>query len=338
MQGMIESILPGKMLVVFFHPLQYVPSWFPGAGWKRKLEHLAEMNEDLRLRPFKDTKERIATGIASSGTVNIATELMRDLPDSDKPEYGHEEELAQDATAISYLAGADTTISSALAVFLALAMNPEVQSKAQAQIDAVIGTERLPTVDDLDRLPYIRAFVKEIGRWHSVTPLALPHVSEKEDIFNGFRIPANTIVFPNTWAVMHDPNVFESPMEFKPERYLDKDGELDPSVLDPEAAAFGYGRRICPGRHFSNESLTLMAASVLATFDIQPPMDETGNPAPLPLSVTPTSIATPRPFQCQIKARSQESLALMLRLIASYSRSVLELMQMTSRECHVSDV
>jgi cytochrome P450 len=66
------------------------------------------------------------------------------------------------------------TISSALAVFLTLAMNPEVQRKAQAQIDEVVGTDRLPNFTDLDRLPYVQAFVKEIGRWHSVTPLGGP--------------------------------------------------------------------------------------------------------------------------------------------------------------------
>ncbi|KAH6893745.1 cytochrome P450 [Coprinopsis sp. MPI-PUGE-AT-0042] len=309
-QGMIESLQPGKMLVGLFHPLQYVPSWFPGASWKRKLGELAAMNEDLRSRPFQDTKDRITQGTVFNGTVNVAAELIHDLPDASRPEYAYEEEISQNATGIAYLAGADTTISSALAVFLALAMNPNAQRKAQSQIDEVVGRDRLPTFHDLERLPYVQAFVKEIGRWHSVAPLALPHVSEKEDIFNGYRIPANTMIFPNTWAVMHDPNVFESPTEFKPERFLDKSGQIDPSVLDPEAAVFGYGRRICPGRHLSTETLSLMALNVLASFDIQPAIDEAGKPLPLSLSVTPTFISTPHPFQCQIKPRSQQHLSL----------------------------
>ncbi|KAH6893746.1 cytochrome P450 [Coprinopsis sp. MPI-PUGE-AT-0042] len=312
--GMMESLLPGNMLVGLFSPLRYVPSWFPGAGWKRKLERLAEMNQDLRTRPFQDAKDRIAQGTASNAAVSFATELVRDLPDSGTPEHAHDEELAQSATAISYLVGADTTGSSALAVFLALAMYPDIQRKAQAQIDEVVGADRLPTFDDLERLPYIQAFVKEIGRWHSVTPLALPHVSDKEDIFNGYRIPASTMILPNTWAVMHDPNIFDSPMEFRPERYLDKSGKLDPSVLDPEAAAFGYGRRICPGRHFSTESLALMALNVLASFDVQPATDEAGQPIPLSLSVTPTVTSTPKPFQCQIKPRSQQHSSLIRAL------------------------
>jgi hypothetical protein len=70
--GMIESLLPGKMLVGLFHPLQYVPSWLPGAGWKRTLEGLAAMNEDLRLRPFNDTKVRVV----SASDVRCRTTLL----------------------------------------------------------------------------------------------------------------------------------------------------------------------------------------------------------------------------------------------------------------------
>ena len=80
---------------------------------------------------------------------------------------------------------------------------------------------------------------------------------------------------------MHDPEVFEDPLEFKPQRYLMRDPatqqlKIDPAVVSPESAAFGYGRRICPGRHLSAQSLTLMTASLLAVFDIKAPKDASG--------------------------------------------------------------
>ncbi|KAJ2934396.1 hypothetical protein H1R20_g2705, partial [Candolleomyces eurysporus] len=81
----------------------------------------------------------------------------------------------------------------------------------------------------------------------------------------------------NTWAFMHDLEVFEKPMEFMPERYV-KDGKLNTGVRDPESAAFGYGRRICPGRRLSNDAIFILAASMLAAFNITPPKDESGNP------------------------------------------------------------
>jgi hypothetical protein len=84
---------------------------------------------------------------------------------------------------------------------------------------------------------------------------------------------------------MHDPDTFEDPFEFKPERYL-KEGKIDPSVPDGEQAAFGFGRRLCPGRHFSNDTLFLFTASLLSTFFIEAPKDEAGNSIHLELKVT----------------------------------------------------
>jgi len=106
-------------------------------------------------------------------------------------------------------------------------------------------------------------------------------------------------------AILHDPEQYPEPHEFKPERFL-KDGVLDPTVQDPDSAAFGFGRRyvlhlkklredtlteintprICPGRHLSNNSLYAVVSSVLAVFDIKPPLDEDGKPSKLNTDVT----------------------------------------------------
>ena len=84
---------------------------------------------------------------------------------------------------------------------------------------------------------------------------------------------------------MHDAKVFEDPSEFNPDRYL-RDGQIDQSVPDADQAAFGFGRRICPGRHFSADTLFLFVASLLSTFTVEPPKDEAGNPIPLEFRVT----------------------------------------------------
>jgi cytochrome P450 len=85
---------------------------------------------------------------------------------------------------------------------------------------------------------------------------------------------------------MHDAARFDDPLEFKPERYL-KDGKPNPDALDPEAASFGYGRRICPGRHLSNESLTYMTASLLSVFNVVSAKDAGGNEIPARLQTGP---------------------------------------------------
>ncbi|KAJ2925021.1 hypothetical protein H1R20_g12083, partial [Candolleomyces eurysporus] len=164
-----------------------------------------------------------------------------------------------------------------MALVFALAAHPRAQKKAQEEIDRVIGHDRLPCLSDRENLPYVAAVVKEISRWHSVVPLGLSRASAQDTVYNGYFIPKGTYIMMNTWAFMHDPEVFENPMEFIPDRYL-KDGKLVPGPRDPEVAAFGFGRRICPGRHLSNDAIFIVAASLLAVFDISPPKDESGNP------------------------------------------------------------
>ncbi|KAG2021091.1 cytochrome P450 [Coprinopsis cinerea AmutBmut pab1-1] len=93
------------------------------------------------------------------------------------------------------------------------------------------------------------------------------------------------MILPNSWAVMHDPDTFKDPLEFRPERYLKSDGKLDTSVLDPDVAVFGYGQRKCPGRHLSNEALTYTIVCLLTVFEIKPSKDELGNDVPMELKV-----------------------------------------------------
>lgn len=85
--------------------------------------------------------------------------------------------------------------------FLAMTVFPDVQKKAQEEIDRVIGGNRLPVNADRSQLPYIEAIMKETHRWHQVLPMCLPHYSVEEDVCRGYRIPKNSILLPNNWSV-----------------------------------------------------------------------------------------------------------------------------------------
>lgn len=85
-----------------------------------------------------------------------------------------------------------------------MASYPEVQKKAQAELDAVVGQHRLPEISDRDSLPYLSALTKECLRWRSVVPLAFPHRSVEDDVFRGYFIPKGTLVIANTWYVPVD--------------------------------------------------------------------------------------------------------------------------------------
>ncbi|KAH6906085.1 cytochrome P450 [Coprinopsis sp. MPI-PUGE-AT-0042] len=304
----MEYSAPGKLLVSTFPSLQYLPSWFPGTGWKQPVEALRSSSGRVRSKPYIDLKQRMREGI--QGDYNVGEQLIAALPNEDDPAYRYEDDLAQNVAAINFLGKLeqDTTVSSALALILALAMHPEVQKKAQKEIETAVGPERVPSFEDLERLPYIQAIVKEVSRWHTVIPLGVPHAATNNDDLNGYRIPC--------WAIMHDPNVFEDPMEFKPERYF-KDGKLNKDLLDPMDVAFGYGRRICPGLHLSNAGLAMMVASMLAFFDVKQVIGPDGKPIPLKYEFESDSslFVLPAPFDCDIVPRSTRHAQIVQTLI-----------------------
>ena len=80
-----------------------------------------------------------------------------------------------------------------------MAMYPEVQKKAQEELDRVVGSARLPEFEDRESLPYLNALIKELFRWHPITPIAVPHRTVADDIYNGYFIPAKTIIAVNVW-------------------------------------------------------------------------------------------------------------------------------------------
>jgi len=194
-----------------------------------------------------------------------------------------------------------------------MAMYPEVQKRAQAEIDAVIGTSRLPDFSDQSSLPYVTAITKELLRWKIVVPLGLAHSNTTEDIYDGYYIPKGTVFMVNVWSILHDPAIFPDPEAFIPERFL-KDGQLnvDPSILDPATVAFGFGRRICPGRHLAENSLFIIVSSVLAAFNIAAPLDADGKPVELAGDVTVGFLSYPVPFKCRITPRSVQATDLVL--------------------------
>jgi cytochrome P450 len=159
-----------------------------------------------------------------------------------------------------------------------MAIHPETQKKAQKEIDQLLEGEHLPTLADQDDLPYVSALIKEIYRWHTPAPISAPKALTEDDIYKGYHIPKGATVIENIWAILHDPSVYPEPHVFNPERFL-KDGKLDRSVRDPEDRVFGSSRRICPGRHFANRTLFLRIATVLATFNIEPGVNERGEVA-----------------------------------------------------------
>lgn len=186
-----------------------------------------------------------------------------------------------------------------------MTLHPEAQAKAQAELDAVVGTDRLPSFADRVRLPYVDALVKEVFRWQPVGPLGVPHRTTADDVHDGFFIPKGSIVFANIWKMLHNGQTYADPMAFAPERFLGAAPEQDPRDL-----VFGFGRRVCPGKQLAMASVWLACATSLCTFSITKARDEHGAEiTPVP-EMTSGTISHPKPFQCEIKPRSARAEAL----------------------------
>ncbi|KXN92110.1 O-methylsterigmatocystin oxidoreductase [Leucoagaricus sp. SymC.cos] len=290
--GFSKASIPGRFLVDSFPIMKYIPDWVPGTGWKKFAEHYRELNKLVVIEPFEDVKRRMVEGTA---VPSVALSLISELPEKGDPGREEEETVVRDVAAVSYLAGADTTVSTVLSFFLAMCLYPDVQKKAQSELDQVLNG-RLPEFNDRPSLPYINAIVKEASRWYLVLPLALPHSTSEDDIYDGYFIPKGTIVIGNAWTILQDPEVYPDPEHFIPERFL-KDGQLDPDVQDPIVAFFGFGRRICP---------------VLTVFDVVPEVREDGKPVVVKPEFGGDVFSRPLPFKARIKPRSKEAMELIL--------------------------
>ncbi|PPR01466.1 hypothetical protein CVT24_001870 [Panaeolus cyanescens] len=300
MDGIKQAGHPGAFLVDLIPAMKYIPEWFPGATFQKKAARWRQITQDMTNKPFEYVKEQMKNGTAIPC---ISTKMIDQLPDENDPSRAEQEQLAKRTASAAYLAGADSTLSAVKTFFLAMILYPEAQRRAQEELDSVL-CGRLPEFSDRDSLPYINALVNENLRWKLVTNVGFPHVASQDDEYNGYFIPKGTLLIANAWAALHDPEVFENPDEFLPERYLDKDGQLDHSVRSPSVAAFGFGRRKCPGRHFSNDGLFMMIASTLAVYNILPPLDSNGKPCQLTAEFTSEVVSTPLPFECRIVPRS----------------------------------
>ncbi|CAL5081649.1 unnamed protein product [Urochloa decumbens] len=162
------------------------------------------------------------------------------------------------------LGGSDTAAVTIEWAISELIKNPRSLDKATEELDRVVGRERLVTERDLPTLPYIDAILKETLRLHPVAPTLVPHLAREDAHVDGYDIPTGTIVFINVWSIGRDPNLWDAPEEFRPERFIGS--KIDVKGQDFELLPFGSGRRMCPGLNLALKMTLLSIASLLHGF------------------------------------------------------------------------
>jgi len=201
-----------------------------------------------------------------------------------------------------------------------IASHPEIQARAHAELNKVVGHDRWPHAEDEQRLPYIRAIIKEVMRCHPPFWIPAPHSSTEDFVYNGMYIPKNTTFILNCYDIHHNEERYPDSFVFNPDRFLDDaltaaESSKLPNGMDRDHWAFGAGRRICPGIHVAERGLWLAISRLLWTYEIRSLPDEpisleeydakNGN-TPLPYRIT----LTPRHERVQVLLEAEQEITL----------------------------
>ncbi|KAJ4480021.1 cytochrome P450 [Lentinula aciculospora] len=280
----VYAAIPGSSMTDFLPSLAHLPSWLLPSKRRRLAQFRADDEAFVGL---------ISDAPIGSGD-SMATNLLEDRGTND---MGPRE--AAWLIAVLCAIGGEVT-SSVLPVFLlAMALYPDIQLRAQAEIDGVVGKDRFPTFQDSNKLPYIQAIVCEVLRWRPIGPIGFPRCCLQDDYYQGHIISAGSIVVPNIWAMNRDAGIYPDSDEFRPERFLD----FKHDVLGAQGqghVSYGFGDRICSGMHIANDALFINIAAILHACDIS----QIGS-TPLTKDVFDDFGIVTRPgtFPCRVTAR-----------------------------------
>ncbi|KAJ3969084.1 cytochrome P450 2 Le.CYP2 [Lentinula raphanica] len=302
-----EVMVPGAFPMIDRFPWLYCfPSWFPGCGFKNVAAQCSKRIETMNSVPFNTSMENQRKGFNSSMITELAIQHEGD-PDKLK--------AIRNMGLVSFVAAADTTISSISSFLLSMCLHPDIQKRGQEEIDRVIGKDRLPTFEDRSSLPYVEAIYREVMRLYPPLPTGAAHRSMKDDFYRGYHIPKGCSVIPNIWAMNRDEDIYSNPAKFSPERHFDRSGGPFTNIND--ITAFGFGRRVCAGRYMADNTVWLAVVSALATLTLGKAKDEKGDEIDIPGEYTTGVFSHPKPYQASITPRNQKAQDLIFDTLAN---------------------
>ncbi|KAI0301687.1 cytochrome P450 [Multifurca ochricompacta] len=309
---LLHELRPGARLVEYFPWMRH----FPGrlAKWKRHAQYWYIQDSLMFERLMKKVEDDLANGIdqPSLGATLIKNQSQHNLSERERAWLAGE----------MFSAGVETTSTTLSWWLLTMLAYPEVQARAHAELDEVVGRARPPTFADVPSLPYIRAMVRETLRRWLILPLGIPHVSTEDDWYEGMFIPKGTICFPNMRVLNFEPEVFgeDAGVRFEPSRHLDeKTGELKVLMEGHEEGhmTFGFGRRLCIGKYVAENTLAIDFAVLLWAMRFEH-VDGSGDELDMETLVHSGITARPVPFKCRAIPRFPEVETLLSEALELY--------------------
>ncbi|XP_006629247.2 cytochrome P450 17A2 [Lepisosteus oculatus] len=233
-------------------------------------------NRDLKqLKECIQVRDKLLTNKLEEHKKSYSPDDTRDLMDvllKGRNGPGAESGITDDhvlmTAAEAFGAGVETTSTTLLWALAFLIHYPEVQKKIHQEIDEKIGHDRTPNLSDRGQLPYLESTLSEVLRIRPVAPLLIPHVALQDTSIGEHFIPKDTRVVVNMWSIHHDPRQWDEPERFRPERFLDSQGQRSsPASFIP----FGAGPRVCVGESLAKMELFLFSSWLLQRFSVSGP-------------------------------------------------------------------
>ena len=181
-----------------------------------------------------------------------------------------------------------------------LVNNPDIQQKVRDELNSVLGHGKLITEPDIPNLPYFHAVIKETLRKHMAIPLLVPHMNLNQAKLAGYDIPAESKILVNAWYLANNPDWWDKPDEFRPERFLGSE-KIEANGNDFRFLPFGVGRRSCPGIILAIPILSIVLGRLVQSFELLPPpgqskIDMTGRAGQFSLNIKTHSTVVCKPL------------------------------------------
>ncbi|XP_010715114.1 cytochrome P450 2J2-like [Meleagris gallopavo] len=184
------------------------------------------------------------------------------------PNSTYDEENMLQSVFDLFLGGSETTATTLRWALLYMVAYPDIQEKVQKELDAVLDSSHQIDYEDRKKLPYTNAVIHEIIRFSSIILITIPRQAVKDTTVLGYQVPKGTIIMANIDSTLFDPEYWETPHQFNPGHFLDKDGNF---VIREAFLAFSAGHRVCLGEVMAKMELFIIFCSLLQTFKFTPP-------------------------------------------------------------------
>ncbi|KAI6090997.1 cytochrome P450 [Hypoxylon rubiginosum] len=312
--GLLESISPSGALPNVVSWLMHIPTFL--SPWKQKENARHHLEAGLLKGNVEYVHDRINEGNAEPSFVRTFIDNLS--RPGDKSKWGDEAEATYVVGQMA-IAGALTIGSPIQSFILAMLHYPDWQKKLQNEVDTVC-EGRCPEWDDREKLPLLRAVVKEVIRWRPPVPTGIPHAIEQDDVYEGYFIPGGATIHALEWAITRDEAIYPDADAFNPARWLEPKYPTykEPLTVHPNLngfSQFGFGRRTCQGIPIVDQDLFLTMGGIAWALNINKKRRADGTEVPVHWNdYTPLLIAKPAPFEFDAAVRSEEKAAMLERM------------------------